>query len=88
MTWYDSRNGMMSGTGYTIFSSIVIVVLFVVMVWIIIKIIEHGAHISRNHESSNHDRSSSAAMDHLNMRLATGEISVEDYTILKEHLLK
>ena len=64
------------------------VIFFLVLIWVIFRVVDHGAHSERHHGNSENSKPSSAALDFLNMRLAKGEVSAEEYTVLKEHLQK
>ncbi len=86
MGWYDDRGGMMYGSGYAIFGLLIMVLFISTFVWLIIKIVGHGSDSSRHQLSPHQEKASSQALDHLNMRLAKGEISPEEYTTIKSHL--
>lgn len=88
MGWYDGRDGMMNGSGYAIFGLIAMVLFFLALVWLIVKIVGHGSDSHGHHVAAHQDKTSSQALDHLNMRLAKGEIAPDEYLVLKEHLLK
>lgn len=88
MDWYDSGRGMMNGTGYAIFGMVLMVLFFLLIIWVIFRVVEHDSHSDRYHGNIDVSKSASPALEHLNMRLARGEVSVEEYVILKEHLLK
>ncbi len=88
MNWYDNGNGMMNGSGYAIFGLAAMFIFFGILAWVIVKMVGHDSHSGAHHDHSNHSRNSSEALDHLNMRLAKGEIQPEEYTILKSHLSK
>ena len=88
MDWYDNGSGMMNGSGYAIFGMILMIILFAVLIWVIFRVVDHGSHVERHHGPADTSKSSTLALEHLNMRLAKGDISVEEYAILKEHLMK
>ena len=88
MDWYDNGGGMMNGSGYAIFWMVLMAVFFVLLVWLIFRVVDHGAHSDRHHGSVVESKGLSPAVEHLNMRLAKGEVSAEEYVTLKGHLLK
>lgn len=88
MDWYDNGGGMMNGSGYAIFGMILMLILFAVLIWVIFRVVDHGSHVERHHGLADTSKSSTLALEHLNMRLAKGEVSVDEYAILKEHLTK
>ena len=67
---------------------VLMAVFFVLLVWLIFRVVDHGSHSDRHHGSVVESKGSSLAVEHLNMRLAKGEVSAEEYVTLKEHLLK
>ena len=92
MGWYNNGDGMMNGSGYAIFAMILMLLFFVVLIWVVVRTVDHGSHSGRHgdhsHRSDGSGRSdhSSEALAHLNMRLAKGEIPADEYNALKEHL--
>jgi len=88
MNWYDNGQGMMNGSAYGIIGMFIMVLFFIGLVWIIVSFTQHGSKSGHHHQGPMGGTNSSAALDHLNMRLAKGDISSEDYLNLKEHLAK
>ena len=87
MNWYGNGYGMMDSLGSSIIGMILMVALFILGVWVIVRIVERGSHNHPHGESLNHSKNSStAAIEHLDMRLAKGEISADEYVTLKKHL--
>ena len=92
MGWYSNGDGMMNGSGYAIFGMVLMVLFFVVLIWVVVRMVDHGSHSGRHSDHSHRwdgpDRSdhSSEALAHLNMRLAKGEIPADEYNALKDHL--
>jgi len=86
MGWYNNGDGMMYGSGYAIFGMILMFLFLVVIVWVIVRMIDHGSHSGRHSDHSHRSDHSPEALAHLNMRLAKGEIPVDEYNTLKEHL--
>jgi uncharacterized membrane protein len=58
------------------------------VLWVIFRIVEHGSHTHAQHENVNYLKNLPTAVEVLDMRLAKGEISAEEYNTLKEHLKK
>lgn len=87
MDWYDNGGGMMNGSGYAIFWMVLMAVFFVLLVWLFFRLVDHGSHSNTHHGSTVESKGSSPALEHLNMRLAKGEVSAEEYATLKPHLL-
>ena len=86
MDWYGNGYGM-HNSGYAIFGMVFMVVLFILGVWVIVRIVDRGSHNHPHGERLNHSKNSStAALEHLDMRLAKGEISADEYVTLKKHL--
>ena len=77
---------MMNGSGYAIFGMILMVLFLVVIVWVIVRMVDHGSHSDRHSDHSHRSDHSSEALAHLNMRLAKGEIPADEYNALKDHL--
>lgn len=88
MNWNDSGNGMMNSWGYATGAMILMVLFFVGLFLIINNVAQHGSRHDHHHEGPSSMRHSSEAVDHLNMRLAKGDISPEEYSVLKGHLSK
>ena len=88
MGWYDDRGGMMNGSAYAIFGLIAMVLFISTLVWLIVKIVGHGSDSGRHTEAVTQNKTSNPVLDHLNMRLAKGEIAPDEYLVLKEHLTK
>ena len=88
MNWYGNGNGygMMDSPGYAIFGMIFMVILFILAVWIIVRIVERGSHNHPHIGNLKHSESGPAALEVLDMRLAKGEISADEYLALKKHL--
>ena len=88
MDWNDNGRGMMdgygSGAGYHILGLIAMMVFFALLVWILFRFVGPKTHSENSAKSSD----SSVALEHLDMRLAKGELPVEEYKVLKEHLQK
>jgi uncharacterized membrane protein len=59
-----------------------------VIAWIFATIFGRSSMMGHDHGRHSHGKNTSPALEHLHMRLAKGEISPEEYAILKEHLLK
>jgi len=87
MDWNDSGRGMMNGSGYAIFGTIAMVLFFAVLVWVLVRMVGHSSQSNSQPSSPVKNSVSGEALDHLNMRLAKGEIAVEEYNVLKQHLL-
>ncbi len=87
MNWYDNGGGMMGDSGYAIFGVIFMLIFALVLIWVVIRVIDRGSNSSGHSKNANRHGNSSEALEHLNMRLAKGEIPVEEYKLLKEHLL-
>jgi len=90
MDWNDNGRGMMSGYGsaYHVLGMIAMVLFFALLVWILLRFVGPSARSENSTKSSSKSSESSAALEHLDMRLAKGELPVEEYKVLKEHLLK
>jgi uncharacterized membrane protein len=88
MGWYSNGDGMMNGSGFAIFGMVLMVLFFGILVWVIVRTIEHGSHQNRHSFDSHQPHYSSEALGHLDMRLAKGEISPEEYNSLKGHIKK
>ena len=88
MDWYDNGRGMMNNSVFGIFGMVLMVILFIVLVWVVFRIVDHGSHTHARHEMNHELKNLPTALDVLDMRLAKGEISPEEYATLKEHLKK
>ena len=88
MGWYNDGYGMMNGSGYAIFGMILMVLFVTILVWVVVRTVDHGSHSGRHSMDSNQPHPSSEALAHLNMRLAKGEIPADEYAALKAHLKK
>lgn len=88
MYWNNDGQGMMNGSGYALFAIGFMIIFFLFLIWLIFRVVDHGSHSHRHDLHQDKSNNSSAAQEHLNMRLARGDISTEEYAILKEHLRK
>ncbi len=92
MNWNDNGRGMMdgygSGAGYHILGMIAMVAFFALLVWILFRFVGPKSQSDGSPKGSNKGADSTAALEHLDMRLAKGELPVEEYKVLKEHLQK
>jgi uncharacterized membrane protein len=88
MGWYDNRDGMMNGNGYTLIGILVMILFLLVLGWILIRAFDHKSQQHGHHDGGHHPHphQPSEALAHLDMRLAKGEISGEEYAAIKEHL--
>lgn len=86
MGWNNNGDGMMNGSGYAIFAMILMLLFFVILIWVVVRTVDHGSHSGRHSDHSHRSDHSPEALAHLNMRLAKGEIPVDEYNTLKEHL--
>ena len=92
MNWNDNGRGMMdgygSGSAYHIHGMIAMVAFFALLVWILFRFVGPKSQSDGSPKGSNKGADSTAALEHLDMRLAKGELPVEEYKVLKEHLQK
>ena len=88
MGWYNDGYGMMNGSGFAIFGIILMVLFVTLLVWAIVRTVDHGSHSGRHNMDSHQAHHSSEALAHLDMRLAKGEIPADEYAALKAHLKK
>ena len=86
MNWYGNGYGMMDSPGSSIIGMILMVALFILGVWVIVRIVERGSHNHPHGGNFKHSDSGPAALEVLDMRLAKGEISADEYLALKKHL--
>ncbi len=88
MGWNDNRDGMMNGNGYTLIGILVMILFLLVLGWILIRAFDHKSQQHGDHDGGHHPHphQPSEALAHLDMRLAKGEISGEEYAAIKEHL--
>ena len=86
MDWYNNGYGMMNNSGYAIFGMIFMGLLLIVSVWVIFRVVDRGSHNHSHVEALKHSNSGPTALEVLDMRLAKGEISADEYTALKKHL--
>ena len=90
MDWNDNGRGMIDGfgSGYHIVGMIAMVAFFALLVWILLRFVGPSSHSENSAKGSGKSSEPSAALEHLDMRLAKGELPAEEYIVLKEYLLK
>ena len=86
MGWYDNGDGMMHNNGYAFFGVAIMVLLIAILVWVVVRAFDHGPRYGRHGEHPRPEHRSSEALAHLDMRLAKGEITGDEYAAIKEHL--
>jgi uncharacterized membrane protein len=83
MNWNDYGYHPMHSSGYWFFAMILMFLFFGIVVWSIIRIVDRSLH-SRQQEPKS--ALLPTALEVLDLRLAKGEISLEDYVVAKSHL--
>lgn len=84
MEWNDYGYYPMQNSSLWFFAMLLMFLLFGVIIWVIIRTLGHSNQ-SRLHQEVKSTQSPSA-LEVLDMRLARGEISTEDYLLAKSHL--
>ena len=83
-------HGLMSCFGIVSFAigMLAFLALIIIAIAIIVRVIRHRNTVFHMHGNYNKPDSTSAAIEILNSRLAKGELTVEEYKVLKEEIIK